>query len=216
MDFLYVIKHPFLTPVAFSAVSHETLSLENTMNKINPMEDTKLYIDGKRIWSATILLVEPYRETNQDFIAPEGTQARVVTTGRSFLTSMPPKDFADKFGFALLAIDNVAVNPYHLPRKNDGSYTFQVDEPGPNATTRDGATAYTRLSYLAGGETKFTNLTTDPDTVFDLVNPKQQAALSQSPKPAETAQSGPPREPTEPSGRKARSSPSRTPEGPGG
>lgn len=183
------------------------------MNKINPMEDTKLYIDGKRIWSATILVVEPYRETNQDFIAPEGTQARVVTTGKSFLTSMSPKDFADKFGFALLAVDNVAVNPYHLPRKNDGSYTFQVDEARPNATTRDGVAAYTRLTYLAGGENKFTNLTTDPDTVFDMVNPKPTAALSQSPQPAESAQSGQATSPKRP-GR--RGGPAPTSEGSGG
>ena len=142
--------------VVCSAVSHETLSLEIVVNKTNPMEEEKLYIDGKRIWSATILVIEPYRDTNQDFTAPEGTQARVVTTGRSFLTTMSPKDFKDKFGFALLAADNVAVNPYHFPRKNDGSYTFQVDEARPNATTRDGAAAYTRLSYLAGGENKFT------------------------------------------------------------
>jgi hypothetical protein len=98
---------------------------------------------------------------------------------------MSPKDFTDKFGFALLAVDNVAVNPYHFPRKNDGSYTFQVDEARPNATTRD----------------EFTNLTTDPDTVFDLVNPKQQATPSQSPKPA---QSEPQPEPKRP-GKKAQS-----------
>jgi hypothetical protein len=183
------------------------------MNKVNPMEDIKLYIDDKRIWSATILVIEPYRDTNHDFTAPEGTQARVVTTGRSFLTSFSPKDFADKFGFALLAADNVAVNPYHFPRKKDGSYTFQVDEARPNATTRDGVTAHTRLSYLAGGENKFTNLNTDPDTVFDLVNPKPKAALSQSPEPAQPAQSGHPPEPKRPG---KRGGPAPTSEGSGG
>jgi hypothetical protein len=198
------MQQTILSPrlVVCSVVSRETLSQEKVMNKINPMEDIKLYIDGKRIWSATILVVEPYRDTNQDFIAPEGTQARVVTTSRSFLTSMSPKDFAHQFGFALLEHDNVAVNPYHLPRKSDGSRTFQVDEARPNATTRDGATAYTRLSYLAGGENKFTNLTADPDTVFDLVNPKPTAALSQSPQSAEAGQSGQPTQPKRP-GKKA-------------
>jgi hypothetical protein len=183
------------------------------MNKPNPMEDTKLDIDGRLLWSATILLVEPYRETNHDFIAPEGTQARVVTTSKSFLTLMSPKDFADKFGFALLEHDNVAINPYHFPRKNDGSYTFQVEEARLNATTRDGAKAYTRLSYRAGGDNKFTNLTADSNTVFDLVNPKPKAA--QSPQPAAPAQSGQTPEPTKPSGRKGPSS-ARTPEGSGG
>jgi hypothetical protein len=116
------------------------------------MEDIKLDIDGKRLWSATILLVEPYRDTNQDFTAPEGTQARVVTTNRSFLTSLSPRDFAKNFGFSFVEHDNVAINPYHVQRKTDGSYTFQVEEAGPNVITRDGAKAYTRLSYRAGGE----------------------------------------------------------------
>jgi hypothetical protein len=183
------------------------------MNKPNPMEDTKLDIDGRLLWSATILLVEPYRDTN-DFTAPEGTQARVITTSKSFLTPMSPKDFADKFGFALLEHDNVAANPYHFPRKNDGSYTFQVEEARLNATTRDGAKAYTRLSYRAGGDNKFTNLTTDSNTVFDLVNPKPKAA--QSPPPAEPAQSGQTTPPKRPGKRGGPSPTSDDNSGPGG
>jgi hypothetical protein len=124
---------------------------------------------------------------------------------------MSPKDFVDQFGFALVEHDNVAINPYHFQRKNDGGYTFQVDEAGPSVTTRDGAKAYTWLSYRASGENRFTNLTTDPDTIFDLVSPKPKAAPSQSAQPVEPAQSGQTSQPRRP----GRKTPSATPDEPG-
>jgi hypothetical protein len=194
---------PSPAPAAFLAALREPLSAGDDMAKLNPMQDNPLRIGRKLVWSSTVLAVEPYTDRDShrgDFNTPEGTQAWLVTTSGTSLSPLSPKDF-EQFGFTHLAEDNVALNPYHFPRKADNSYTFAVEEAPGNASTRDGATARATLFYVSGGKRKFMNLVADPDTLFALVNPRSQSAPSPANQAAQPASSEREPEPDQPTTR---------------